>query len=1014
MTTRKTKFFTRIALAVLAVMMTCTSAWAQEQPILSISSADDWNTFVTNVSNGTTYSGQTVTLTADIPVSSMVGLPGSINNQFQGTFDGGGHTLTFNYTTTEGVCAPFRYVYNATIQDLHVDGDINTSDMYAAGIVGAQYGTLTLSNCRSSVNINCSIAGNCSIGGLVGLVYQYSSTTIEGCVFDGSLISVGEYLSTNCGGFIGYTYSTYTIRNSFLVPSKITIGFGEGNEPSFVFARPSTGTSAEGSSITNCYWLHNDLLATYNYQGKPVYSIKAGENITVANAGSVSNNYAYSGLTLYNTGIKFNNVLYAASADVVSLTLNNTPEEGYVFDHYEASAGTLTGSGNPYSLTMPCEQDVVINGVFIAPINYMNADGSIGYKAANEYTVLTSGAATSLEAGWYVVNSDIDYTGKVTLNGDVTIILCNGCTMNVGTEGSPISGQGLDAQNLTIYGQTLDENTAGKLSVYCNDRWASACNATNYVQNSGNVVVVNTNNEAGGTQEGIGANITINGGKFYASADVRSLISSNININGGKVTTIGSIHALNNSTVTISWTNANDYFSATGFTAYKVSLAKPFTDGTYIHSGTADIDHSYGIRYKTIRPCVTRTIAAATNWDNHESTADGWAFISSPLTTPTAPSTINYATTSSGNTTIQGSMILTGEDEANYDLYRFNQSASAEWENYKAHTTDFNFVNGQGYLYANKDAKTLVFSGDNLNTSTVDVVVNLTYSASNPHKRWNLIGNPFVTAATLNKPFYRMNETGTALSAQVEANNPVDVMEGVFVQASFDGETATFTPSSNSGAKGATPMLNISVNKGGVSTGSTTLDNAIVRFDGGQTLGKFTLHEDDSKLYISQDGHDYAIANATTENELPLNFKAINDGTYTLTVKPEGMEMNYLHLIDNKTGIDIDLMATPSYTFEAKNSDYPSRFRLMFNDNGVDGPSTGSETFAFIDANGNIIINNTGNNATLQVIDMLGHVLSSETIVGNATISTEGLGAGVYVMRLVNGEDVMVQKIVVR
>ena len=49
----------------------------------------------------------------------------------------------------------------------------------------------------------------------------------------------------------------------------------------------------------------------------------------------------------------------------------------------------------------------------------------------------------------------------------------------------------------------------------------------------------------------------------------------------------------------------------------------------------------------------------------------------------------------------------------------------------------------------------------------------------------------------------------------------------------------------------------------------------------------------------------------------------------------ENVEMDYLHLIDNMTGEDVDLLAGAStgsatYTFEAKTTDCASRFRLVF------------------------------------------------------------------------------------
>ena len=357
-----------------------------------------------------------------------------------------------------------------------------------------------------------------------------------------------------------------------------------------------------------------------------------------------------------------------------------------------------------------------------------------------------------------------------------------------------------------------------------------------------------------------------------------------------------------------------------------------------------------------------------------------------------------------------------------YDLYYFDQTGGdngKEWKNHKAHTDTFTtFASGQGYLYANSGNVTLTFTGVPYDGNGE---VTLTKADDFEFSGWNLIGNPYTTAATLDKPFYRMNGSGSALSAQVEANSSVAAMEGVFVQASTNNETATFTPQQSpaKGGHNTVPILNIDLarNQG------EAIDNAIVRFDGGQTLGKYMLHKDDSKIYFLQDGEDYAIANANNTGKMPLNFKASENGTYTLTVNAEGLELDYLHLIDNLTGADIDLLAAnggdamkckfdgvnrvSTYTFTAKTTDYESRFKLVFSANGEDGPSTGSGTFAFF-SNGNIIINGTG---TLQVIDMLGRVIVCRD--ARPCISTQGMTAGVYVLRLIDKDKVRTQKIVV-
>ena len=244
------------------------------------------------------------------------------------------------------------------------------------------------------------------------------------------------------------------------------------------------------------------------------------------------------------------------------------------------------------------------------------------------------------------------------------------------------------------------------------------------------------------------------------------------------------------------------------------------------------------------------------------------------------------------------------------------------------------------------------------------------------------------------------------------------------------------------------PTLAINVNQTVTTRGGTTtavVDRAIVRFDGPSTpstpstssgtvsgtegtLPKFQIRKGNTKIYIPQGGKDYAVVSSEGMGEMPVNFEAQRDGEYTITVKPEGVTFEYLHLIDNMTGADVDLLvhsvpepvegpnASPtgpstssgtSYTFTAKTTDYESRFKLVFCTNS-DGPSTGSGTFAFIN-NGNIIINGEG---TLQVVDVTGRVIVTRD--AKHCVSTRGFVPGVYVLRLINGNDVKVQKIVVR
>ena len=348
---------------------------------------------------------------------------------------------------------------------------------------------------------------------------------------------------------------------------------------------------------------------------------------------------------------------------------------------------------------------------------------------------------------------------------------------------------------------------------------------------------------------------------------------------------------------------------------------------------------------------------------------------------------------------------VTNLTTSSYDLYYFDQAATdgLEWINYEPNGTHpfSSLESGKGYLYANSQDVTLKFIGTPYNDNGV---IDLTYSTGADFAGWNLIGNPFATSAILDKPYYRLNTNGDGLKTETEST-AVNAMEGVFVQATETGQSATFAAQTRGSEQTTIARTDIVVSD----DNGNVLDNAIVRFDNGEALGKFQLKQNSTKVYIPVDGKDYAVASVATQSELPVNFKAAENGTYSIVVSSEDVELNYLHLIDNLTGADVDLLECPSYSFEAKTTDYESRFKLVFV--CEDGPSTGSGTFAFI-SNDKLVVLNDGE-ATLQVFDMMGRMLDSQAISGTAETSINA-APGVYMLRLVSGNDVKVQKVVMR
>ena len=336
-----------------------------------------------------------------------------------------------------------------------------------------------------------------------------------------------------------------------------------------------------------------------------------------------------------------------------------------------------------------------------------------------------------------------------------------------------------------------------------------------------------------------------------------------------------------------------------------------------------------------------------------------------------------------------------------YDLYYFDQDTDGngnEWINYKGGS--FDLEPGTGYLYAHNSTITLNFTGTPIESTSYEVTLRRNESAR--FKGWNLVGNPFTGHAYLadNRDFYTMNTSGTAFElVGAEDARHIEAVEGVFVIASSDKEKLNFTTSAPA-KKGNRLALNLS-------QGNNVIDRAFIRFGECRQMPKLQFNQNSTKVYIPMDDEDYAVVRAEEMGEMPVNFKAESNGTYSLNFGMDNVEFAYLHLIDNLTGNDVDLLQTPSYSFEAKTTDYESRFKLVF----ATGDNSNEDNFAYF-SNGSFVINNEGN-ATLQVIDITGRIVKSESVNGCANVNVNGT-AGVYMLRLVNGDNVKVQKVVVK
>ena len=205
-------------------------------------------------------------------------------NQYRGTFNGDGHTISGLYIDSnadeQGL---FGYVSTGgTVQNLTVSGSVNSSGDYVGGIVGWNNGNVI--NCAFSG----SVSGNSYVGGVVGVVGD-SSGSVKNCYNTGSVN--GSAASNNVGGVVGRNdeghvtncYNTGSVNGS--IEAGGVVGLNLGNvENCYNIGEVSGKISVGGvvgwnrSSVTNCY--NTGSVSDGTYTGGVVGYNHSGGNVT--------------------------------------------------------------------------------------------------------------------------------------------------------------------------------------------------------------------------------------------------------------------------------------------------------------------------------------------------------------------------------------------------------------------------------------------------------------------------------------------------------------------------------------------------------------------------------------------------------------------------------------------------------------------------------------------------------------------------------------------------------------
>ncbi len=619
----------------------------------TIGSPFGWEVFCDALQDNDTwnrFSGKTVKLGADITITRMAGSSG---HEFCGTFDGNHKTMTVSISNSDGNAAPFREIMGATIRNLKVSGSVS-GKRHSAGLVGFARGESasvenTIENCLVDVAVSITGDDHGYLGGIVGHGLK-SKLTIRGCAFTGSLTS-GSYYT---GGLQGWSDGNTLILEDDIFAASSVSAANVGFHPIAFHVYNATTTA----TVRNVYYTVAPTCTTASRiaaAGKAAHTITAGENVTLAIAGNATE-YTVSGITAYTTGIKYGGMLYAGSGDQLSLTLSITGAPAG-FNSYTTNAGTLSGTENPYTLTMP-DENVTIGA---RSVSYIDEDGVEKTKYA---LPLQGGEATTLTSGWYVVNEDVNYTGKITLGGDVNIILADGKKMTVTNTGTgdydyAIYGEG---KALHIYGQSQGTGaltaTAVSNAIYIDQ----AAGRGGFLGIHGGVIKASSSNYTGigvanSTADG---SIVISGGQVTASGNNSGIYSDggHIDIIGGQVTATGtengglSISDADNNpgVLTLGCSKPTDFISTNKIFNYKdasyegeVKIAAGQTlvdnDGNIYNSATAS-DALAALTNVTLRPVMGVTLTK--DDDNISAAFDGTSTTTVSIPVDIAVNSVTY------------------------------------------------------------------------------------------------------------------------------------------------------------------------------------------------------------------------------------------------------------------------------------------------------------------------------------------------------------------------------------
>ena len=405
-----------------------------ENYFFSIRSVADWLAFNQKVEAAKGEYDVNARLYADITTDAVIGWNSS--SPYRGVFDGNGHTLTFQTSMDERFMAPFRYVGNATIKNLHTAGTITTSNMNAAGLIAnvLEGSSVAIENCRSSVVINSSYNGATDNGGFIGR-QSGATVIINNCKFDGAF--EGENSAEN-GGFVGWVArgSTLSINNSLFAPDHLTTK-GDKCDTWAVLDNQDVTYSVVNSYATREFsstvmignaadWhkfavMVNEAVNQYDVNAILTADITTSEHVGVTEGAVYRGTFDGNGHTLtFNKDWTENERFIAPFRHASNATIKNLHVAGTIKSGQKYPAGIIAQVINGTTTIENCRSSVTLNSTITGESTL--AGGLVGRVSNSKVTIRNSKFDGSFEGDKSIGNGG--FIAWVDEKSSATIIDC--------------------------------------------------------------------------------------------------------------------------------------------------------------------------------------------------------------------------------------------------------------------------------------------------------------------------------------------------------------------------------------------------------------------------------------------------------------------------------------------------------------------------------------------------------------------------------------------------------------